>query len=206
MRRSPAAAASLVLAAWLVLAAPRGLLPRGFLGGASPSRGARLAGVAGVARGAFSSEEDEDDELYMDPDFELEDEDDIFGSSSTRFLDEPPEQILDDWEKDEIVNEILTTNFQDPELNGQNLMKFRDVFKLLETLGVDKSEFAVMFGEVDTDKISDIDRLAGLGWDGDDEDEQDLQAMDMPEAWKARVPDDPDGGRFQAPQVVPGPP
>ncbi|CAK0804927.1 unnamed protein product, partial [Prorocentrum cordatum] len=48
--------------------------------------------------------------------------------------------VLDEWEAASIPAQILE-NLQDPELEGQSVMKFRDVYRLLEIMGMDRETF-----------------------------------------------------------------
>lgn len=95
------------------------------------------------------------------PDFEDDEMDE--------YVTEPDPEVLDDWEKDEMVAEIVK-NFQDPELAGQSVMKFRDVYKLLEVLGMRKEDFVAMFMEVDLDEMGD-DYDENGEYRGEDEDD-----------------------------------
>jgi len=95
---------------------------------------------------------DEDEIGMMDRDGEMEDDEMVMMM--------PPDEVLDQWEEDEYPRQILA-NFQDPELEGQQIMKFRDVYRLLETLGMDRMDFASMFledvEEFDDDLDGDFD-------------------------------------------------
>eukprot|EP00419_Tripos_fusus_P009795 CAMPEP_0172663722 /NCGR_PEP_ID=MMETSP1074-20121228/6121_1 /TAXON_ID=2916 /ORGANISM="Ceratium fusus, Strain PA161109" /LENGTH=158 /DNA_ID=CAMNT_0013479761 /DNA_START=46 /DNA_END=522 /DNA_ORIENTATION=- len=71
-----------------------------------------------------------------------------------------PEEVLNEWSEDNIANDILR-NFQTaaPEAGQENMLAFRDVYKLLEVLGLDREQFVMMFSdwegeeeEVDEDK------------------------------------------------------
>jgi len=129
-----------------------GLATAGFVG--CPSRAPpRRAAVSPVARRAAAAAGDKAsmEDMYADPDRLISDDqmgmDEDFDE---QYLEEPPEELLDEWEKDETANAILK-QFQDEELEGKDLMKFRDVYKLLAVMGLDYTEFTMMFTESDPD-------------------------------------------------------
>lgn len=69
----------------------------------------------------------------------------------------PPDEVLDAWEEEQLPAQILM-NFQDPELQGKDLLSFRDVYRLLEIMGMDKDQFIDMFTEADgDDELGDSD-------------------------------------------------
>ena len=70
-------------------------------------------------------------------------------------LMEPPPEVIDEWEQDEIVKQIME-NFQSEEVRGKDSMKLRDVYKLLEVLGIERNEFVALF-TMDYDDDSDDD-------------------------------------------------
>eukprot|EP00419_Tripos_fusus_P028153 CAMPEP_0172714320 /NCGR_PEP_ID=MMETSP1074-20121228/65362_1 /TAXON_ID=2916 /ORGANISM="Ceratium fusus, Strain PA161109" /LENGTH=141 /DNA_ID=CAMNT_0013538703 /DNA_START=85 /DNA_END=507 /DNA_ORIENTATION=+ len=68
-------------------------------------------------------------------------DDDMFDSATGI-----PEEILKEWSEDNMANDILR-NFQTgaPEAGQENMLAFRDVYKLLEVLGLDREQFVLMF-------------------------------------------------------------
>eukprot|EP00929_Paragymnodinium_shiwhaense_P018283 TRINITY_DN12856_c0_g2_i1.p1 TRINITY_DN12856_c0_g2~~TRINITY_DN12856_c0_g2_i1.p1 ORF type:complete len:322 (+),score=98.37 TRINITY_DN12856_c0_g2_i1:84-1049(+) len=75
-----------------------------------------------------------------------EDEFDVF--------EDTPEEILDEWEQDSMVQEIMV-NFQNETLaaaGDADKMYFRDVYRLLDTLGIDRVDFVNLFMEGDDDE------------------------------------------------------
>eukprot|EP00411_Alexandrium_monilatum_P019504 CAMPEP_0175235104 /NCGR_PEP_ID=MMETSP0093-20121207/27326_1 /TAXON_ID=311494 /ORGANISM="Alexandrium monilatum, Strain CCMP3105" /LENGTH=196 /DNA_ID=CAMNT_0016529029 /DNA_START=32 /DNA_END=623 /DNA_ORIENTATION=+ len=108
----------------------------------------------------------DDDELEGQP-FQVDD--DVYDS-----LAGPPDEVLNEWEQDEVANEILK-NFQSEELAGKDLLSFRDVYTLLEMIGMERTEFVMSFteeyeGEDDEDFFDDEDEDdEDLDMDFDDE-------------------------------------
>eukprot|EP00441_Pelagodinium_beii_P027008 CAMPEP_0197657214 /NCGR_PEP_ID=MMETSP1338-20131121/44493_1 /TAXON_ID=43686 ORGANISM="Pelagodinium beii, Strain RCC1491" /NCGR_SAMPLE_ID=MMETSP1338 /ASSEMBLY_ACC=CAM_ASM_000754 /LENGTH=270 /DNA_ID=CAMNT_0043233535 /DNA_START=66 /DNA_END=874 /DNA_ORIENTATION=- len=85
-----------------------------------------------------------------------EGEEDYDGEEMMEFEGPPPE-VLDGWEKDELAMAILS-NFASEDLQGKNMMSFRDVAQLLEVLGLEREEFVSMFeggGEPNADMMDE---------------------------------------------------
>lgn len=105
-----------------------------------------------IRRAAGSSpyrdaDEDYTDDSDYDDDFDYgggEDGDIPETEDGTGFMEEPTEAILDKWEAEPLTAEILR-NFQSEEHVGQDVLGFRDVYKLLEVLGMDKQAFLGLF-------------------------------------------------------------
>lgn len=94
-------------------------------------------------------------DVYFAPndDLDFEDEDldrHVLSGESYDDIGGPTQEVLDEWAKDPLANEVLE-GFQSDEETGSKRLSFRDVYRLLEVLGLDRTEF-----------------IAGLG--GDDED------------------------------------
>mmetsp|Transcript_88225 Transcript_88225/g.279056 ORF Transcript_88225/g.279056 Transcript_88225/m.279056 type:complete len:210 (+) Transcript_88225:6-635(+) len=147
---------------------------RCFAGWGLPARGLRgrarlplpAAQRAGRDAGPGVDAGGDDDELEGQP-FQVDD--DVYDS-----LAGPPDEVLNEWEQDEVANEILK-NFQSEELAGKDLLSFRDVYTLLEMIGMERTEFVMSFteeyeGEDDEDFFDDEDEDdEDLDMDFDDE-------------------------------------
>merc|ERR1719171_2622471 len=84
----------------------------------------------------------------------IDDDDDIWHEDDEDFeMGEFTEEDLDEWEKDEIANAILSEFTDKAE---EKLYTFRDVYKLLETIGLPREEFVSMFAEVGEDFDEDF--------------------------------------------------
>merc|ERR1719253_729374 len=133
----------------LLLAAAMKVLPAFVAPGLSrPARSGlrRLRTVAHAARGGKGDPRD-----MPPPEMMMDEDEDEYGDE----LMEPPPEILDEWEEDEIVKQIME-NFQSEEVRGKDSMKLRDVYKLLEVLGIERNEFVALF-TMDYDDDSDDD-------------------------------------------------
>mmetsp|Transcript_68175 Transcript_68175/g.176934 ORF Transcript_68175/g.176934 Transcript_68175/m.176934 type:complete len:200 (-) Transcript_68175:93-692(-) len=85
-----------------------------------------------------------------------------------------PEAVIHEWDQDEIVREIMV-NFQSPELEGKDTLSFRDVYKLLEYVGVDRQEFIYMFSDPENfDDYDDDDEDFDGEFDDDFDDDYDM--------------------------------
>jgi len=187
----------------LACALALGLAATGFVGcpGRAPRRSAGSTALrrAGPAAGG----KDSMDDMYVDPDKLISDDqmgmDEDFDE---QYIEEPPEELLDAWEKDEAANDVLK-QFQDGELEGKDVMKFRDVYKLLAVMGLDHTEFTMMFTESDPD-FDDFDDDPDYDFVGDDETLRSPRGGAGPPG--GRFDEDPYGERYPEPVGAPGGP
>jgi len=96
--------------------------------------------------------------------------DEDMDSDEYDMLEEPTDEVLDEWEGDPMANEILR-NFQNESLEG-NVMNFRDVYRMLEVLGLDREEFVNIFVDGPMDDDDEFDEF-------DDEDYEEELEMPM---------------------------
>jgi len=80
-------------------------------------------------------------------------------------LPEVPQEVLDAWEADEQAQEMLAL-FASEELRAKKIMSFRDVARLLESLGCDKDEFLNLFEDGDETDEEDSDEERSMGGKG----------------------------------------
>mmetsp|Transcript_129452 Transcript_129452/g.414928 ORF Transcript_129452/g.414928 Transcript_129452/m.414928 type:complete len:194 (+) Transcript_129452:65-646(+) len=130
---------------------PGGLQLRGHTNSAVARRAAKAQPPEGMS---LNREEDEEDDLEFEDDFSMDGEE----------LD-VPEEILEDWDQDKLVREIFQT-FQSDEAKGKDMLTFRDTYRIMEFLGVEKADFLSMFTSGDDDGGE-----GGFGEDDDDDDD-----------------------------------
>merc|ERR1719491_1023545 len=70
-------------------------------------------------------------------------------------LPEVPADILDEWEKDDTAQDALRMFTSDEEMKGKKLMPYRDVTRMLELMGCDRTTFLRMLSAEDDEDDSD---------------------------------------------------